>query len=238
MILVCDGVVSAGDLELAEPEMMLNDAASVATYGMQDRYDSSGNGYDLVTDNDFTLLGMRTVADGAHGASTGIIETDEMTFAVCINMDKPAVSGRIFSNLSPGVAPFGGIQLRIQDDGSLILQLATGNITNSEAGTVSTVTVAHGGAVGGWTRFTATVSNTEIAITRASGEKRSTAVTARKKSPLPIMLNGGVSTEQNMGLPGMMGIIAVYNRVLSADEQAEKRSMLKEIMALRGESIN
>lgn len=236
MILVCDGVVSAGDLELAEPEMLLNDAASVATYGMQDRYDSSGNGYDLVTDNDFTLLGMSTVADGAHGASTGIIETDEMTFAVCINMDLPAVSGRIFSNLYPGVAPFGGIQLRIQDDGQLILQLATGNITAE--GTVSTVTVAHGGAVGGWTRFSATVSNTEIAITRASGEKRSTAITARKKSPLPIMLNGGVSPEQNMGLPGMMGIIAVYNRELSADEQAEKRSMLKEIMALRGVVVN
>ncbi|HHI2553920.1 LamG domain-containing protein [Klebsiella aerogenes] len=232
MILVCDGVVNAGDLELAEPEMMLNDSASIATYGMQDKYDSSGNGYDLVTDNDFTLTGMRTVADGEHGANTGITETDEMTFAVCINMDKPNVSGRIFSNLSPGVAPFGGIQLRIEADGQLILQMGTGNTVEA------VVSVTHGGAVGGWTRFTVTVSSTEITITRASGDKHSTQITARKKSTLPIMLNGGVSAEQNMGLPGIMGIIAVYNRVLSADEQTEKRALLKEIMALRGVSVS
>lgn len=232
MILVCDGVVNVGDLELAEPEMMLNDSASIATYGMQDKYDSSGNGYDLVTDNDFTLMGMRTVADGEHGANTGITETDEMTFAVCINMDNPNVSGRIFSNLSPGVAPFGGIQLRIEADGQLILQMGTGNTVEA------VVNVTHGGAVGGWTRFTVTVSSTEITITRASGDKHSTKITARKKSTLPIMLNGGVSAEQNMGLPGIMGIMAVYNRVLSADEQTEKRALLKEIMALRGVSVS
>lgn len=63
MILVCDGVVNADDLELAEPEMILNDSASIATYGMQDQYDSSGNGYDLITGNEFTELGMRTTAD-------------------------------------------------------------------------------------------------------------------------------------------------------------------------------
>jgi hypothetical protein len=145
MIIVCDGVVNAGDLELAEPEMMLNDAASVATYGLQDKYDSSGNGYDLITNNDFTLLGMNTVADNSHGANTGIIETDEMTFALCINMNQPLVSGRLFSNMFPGVAPFGGLQLRIEAAGTLILQVSTGNIAES------TVTLSHGGAVGGWT---------------------------------------------------------------------------------------
>ncbi|HIC8406813.1 TPA: hypothetical protein ACW7QF_003278 [Klebsiella aerogenes] len=92
MILVCDGVVNADDLELAEPEMILNESSSIATYGMQDQYDSSGNGYDLVTGNEFTELGMRTVAESAHGANTGIIESDEMTFALCINMNQPTVS--------------------------------------------------------------------------------------------------------------------------------------------------
>ncbi|AJF73526.1 hypothetical protein TE10_16315 [Raoultella ornithinolytica] len=228
MIIVCDGVVNAGDLELAEPEMMLNDAASVATYGLQDKYDSSGNGYDLITKNDFTLLGMNTVADNSHGANTGIIETDEMTFALCINMNQPLVSGRLFSNMFPGVAPFGGLQLRIEAAGTLILQVSTGNIAES------TVTLSHGGAVGGWTRFTASVSNTELAMTRASGEKRSSVITVRKKSTLPLILNGGQSQQQNMGLPGIMGILAVYNRVLTDDEQTGVRDAMKSVMAMRG----
>ncbi|HFT6764482.1 TPA: LamG-like jellyroll fold domain-containing protein [Klebsiella aerogenes] len=232
MILVCDGVVNADDLELAEPEMILNDSASIATYGMQDQYDSSGNGYDLVTGNEFTELGMRTVADSAHGANTGIIESDEMTFALCINMNQPTVSGRLFSNLFPGIAPFGGLQLRIEAAGTLILQVATGNSVES------TVQVSHGGAVGGWTRFTVAVSNTEASITRASGDKHSSAITVRKKSTLPLILNGGQSPEQNMGLPGLMGIFAVYNRVLTDAEQTDVRSKMKTIMAMRGVVVN
>lgn len=144
MIIICDGVINAGDLELAEPEMMLNDDTSLATYSMHDKYDSSGNARDLVTDNEFTTLGMKTIADSAHGANTGIIETDEMTFALCINMSQPTVSGRIFSNFYPGVAPFSGIQLRIEPNGALILQIATGDVNNVPAGTISVTSVEHG----------------------------------------------------------------------------------------------
>lgn len=149
MIIICDGVINAGDLELAEPEMMLNDDSSLATYSMQDKYDSSGNARDLVTDNEFTTLGMKTIADSLHGANTGIIETDEMTFALCINMNLPTVSGRIFSNFYPGVAPFSGIQLRIEPNGALILQIATGDVNNVPAGTISVTSVEHGGQLVG-----------------------------------------------------------------------------------------
>ncbi|MDQ9379194.1 LamG-like jellyroll fold domain-containing protein [Serratia marcescens] len=238
MIIICDGVVNAGDLELAEPEMLLNDDASVATYSMQDKYDSSGNARDLVTENEFTKRGMITVADAAHGADTGIIETDEMTFALCININKPDVSGRLFSNFYPGVAPFSGIQLRIEPNGALILQIATGDVTNGHTGTLALTSVENGGAVGGWTRFTVTVSKTEASITRAGGNRRSAPITKRNKSTRPIILNGSPSPEQNMGLPGIMGAFAVYNRVLTAEEQAEKRDMLKTIMSLRGEFVN
>lgn len=238
MIIICDGVVNAGDLELAEPEMLLNEDASVATYSMQDKYDSSGNARDLVTENEFTKRGMITVADAAHGADTGIIETDEMTFALCINMNKPDVSGRLFSNFYPGAAPFSGIQLRIEPNGALILQIATGDVTNGQTGTLALTSVENGGAVGGWTRFTVTVSKTEASITRAGGDRRSAPITKRNKSTRPIILNGSPSPEQNMGLPGIMGAFAVYNRVLTAEEQAEKRDMLKTIMSLRGEFVN
>ncbi|WP_273974042.1 LamG-like jellyroll fold domain-containing protein [Serratia ureilytica] len=238
MIIICDGVVNAGDLELAEPEMLLNEDASVATYSMQDKYDSSGNARDLVTENEFTKRGMITVADAAHGADTGIIETDEMTFALCININKPDVSGRLFSNFYPGVAPFSGIQLRIEPNGALILQIATGDVTNGQTGTLALTSVENGGAVGGWTRFTVTVSKTEASVTRAGGDRRSAPITKRNKSPRPIILNGSPSPEQNMGLPGIMGAFAVYNRVLTAEEQAEKRDMLKTIMSLRGEFVN
>ncbi len=238
MIIICDGVVNAGDLELAEPEMLLNEDASVATYSMQDKYDSSGNARDLVTENEFTKRGMITVADAAHGADTGIIETDEMTFALCINMNKPDVSGRLFSNFYPGVAPFSGIQLRIEPNGALILQIATGDVTNGQTGTLALTSVENGGAVGGWTRFTVTVSKTEASITRTGGDRRSAPITKRNKSTRPIILNGSPSPEQNMGLPGLMGAFAVYNRVLTAEEQAEKRDMLKTIMSLRGEFVN
>ncbi|MDQ9591176.1 hypothetical protein RF080_07470, partial [Serratia marcescens] len=75
-------------------------------------------------------------------------------------------------------------------------------------------------------------------ITRAGGVRRSTPITKRNKSTRPIILNGSPSPEQNMGLPGIMGAFAVYNRVLTAEEQAEKRDMLKTIMSLRGEFVN
>ncbi|ENG6109165.1 hypothetical protein ACAY19_004309 [Serratia liquefaciens] len=238
MIIICDGVVNASDLELAEPEMLLNDDASVATYGMQDKYDSSGNARDLVTENEFTQRGMNTLADSVHGADTGIIETDEMTFALCINMNKPAVSGRLFSNFYPGVAPFSGIQLRIEANGVLILQVATGDVNNGPAGTISVTSVENGGAVGGWTRFTVTISNTEASITRAAGNRVVTPITKRNKSTRPLMLNGSPSPEQNMGLPGIMGAFAVYDRVLTAEEQTDKRDKLKTVMSLRGEFVN
>jgi len=238
MIIICDGVVNASDLELAEPEMLLNDDASLATYGMQDKYDSSGNARDLVTENDFTKRGMIAVADSAHGADTGIIETDEMTFAICINMNLPAVSGRIFSNFYPGVAPFSGIQLRIEPNGALILQVATGDVNNGQAGTISVTSVEHGGAVGGWTRFTVTVSNTEASITRSGGERRATPIAKRAKSARPLILNGAPSLEQNMGLPGTWGCFAAYDRVLTAEDQKDKRDKIKTIMSLRGEFVN
>jgi hypothetical protein len=238
MIIICDGVVNAGDLELAEPEMLLNDDASVATYGMQDKYDSSGNARDLVTENEFTQRGMVVVADSVHGADTGIIETDGMTFALCINIDKPGVSGRLFSNFYPGVAPFSGIQLRIEPNGVLILQVATGDVNNGPAGKISVTSVENGGAVGGWTRFTVTISNTEASITRAAGNRAVTPITKRNKSTRPLMLNGSPSHEQNMGLPGIMGAFAVYDRVLTAEEQTDKRDKLKTIMSLRGEFVN
>lgn len=238
MIVLCEGVISAGDLELGEPEMLLNDDSSVATYSMQDKYDSSGNAHNLVTENEFTPLGMRTVADSVHGADTGIIETDEMTFALCINMDKPGVSGRLFSNFYPGVAPFSGIQLRIEPNGVLILQIATGDVNNDPAGTISVTSVENGGAVGGWTRFTVTISNTEASITRSKGNRAVTPITKRNKSTRPLMLNGSPSPEQNMGLPGIMGAAAVYDRVLTAEEQTDKRDKLKTIMSLRGEFVN
>jgi hypothetical protein len=238
MIIICDGVVNAVDLELAEPEMLLNDDASVATYGMQDKYDSSGNARDLVTENEFIQRGMVTVADSVHGADTGIIETDEMTFALCINMDKPGVSGRLFSNFYPGVAPFSGIQLRIEPNGVLILQIATGDVNNGQTGTISVTSVENGGAVGGWTRFTVTISNTEASITRAAGNRAVTPIAKRNKSTRPLILNGSPSQEQNMGLPGIMGVVAIYDRVLTAEEQTDKRDKLKTIMGLRGEFVN
>ncbi|CAI1134235.1 LamG domain-containing protein [Serratia proteamaculans] len=238
MIIICDGVINAGDLELAEPEMLLNNDHSLATYSMQDKYDSSGNARDLVTDNEFTALGMKTVADSVHGANTGIIETDEMTFALCINMNLPTISGRIFSNFYPGIAPFSGIQLRIEPNGALILQIATGDTNNGQTGTISVTSVEHGGAVGGWTRFTVTVSNTEASITRSGGERRSTPITKRNKSTRPLMFNGSPSAEQNMGLPGLIGCAAVYGSVLTEEEQTGKRNDLKTIMSLRGQFVN
>lgn len=236
MKIVCDGVVHSTDLELADPEMLLNLDSSLATYGLQDKYDSSGNGRDLITGNDFTEAGMLLVDDAEHGADTGIIETDEMTFAICINVDNIKTSGRIFSNFVPGVAPFSGIQLRIEPDGSLIFQVASGIVGSVEFDPL--YSVAAGGAVGGWTRFTATVSNSEVTITRAAGTRYAAKVKKRAKSPESIFLNGAPSKEQNKGLPGVMGVIAFYDRVLTVDEQEQARTKLKEIMRTRGHFVN
>lgn len=45
-----------------------------------------------------------------------------MTFALCINMSQPTVSCRLYPNLFPGIAPLGGLQLRIEAAGTLVLQ--------------------------------------------------------------------------------------------------------------------
>ncbi|MGG8274931.1 hypothetical protein PGR10_00015 [Klebsiella sp. 141198] len=79
---------------------------------------------------------------------------------------------------------------------------------------------------------------TEDAATRPSGDKHTSAIFVRKKSTLPLILNGGQSPEQNMGLPGLMGIFAVYNRVLSDAEQTDVRDKMKSIMAMRGVVVN
>lgn len=41
-----------------------------------------------------------------------------------------------------------------------------------------------------------------------------------------------------MGLPGLMGIFAVYNRVLTDAEQTDVRDKMKSIMAIRGVVVN
>ncbi|MNG58053.1 hypothetical protein D3C79_161710 [compost metagenome] len=236
MKIVCDGVVRSTDLELADPEMLLNLDSSLATYSLQDKYDSSGNGRDLITGNDFTEAGMLLVDDAEHGANTGVIETDEMTFAICINVDNIKNSGRIFSSFVPGVAPFSGIQLRIEPNGALIFQVASGEVGGAEFDALYSVEA--GGAVGGWTRFTATVSNSEVSITRSAGKRYAAKVKKRAKSSEAIILNGAPSQEQNKGLPGVMGVIAFYDRVLTEGEQELARTNLKEIMRTRGHFVN
>lgn len=52
------------------------------------------------------------------------------------------------------------------------------------------------------------------------------------------MFNGSPSAEQNMGLPGLIGCAAVYDSVLTAEEQADKRDDLKAVMSLRGQFVN
>lgn len=240
MKLVCDGVINTKGLDLSEPAMLLNDDSSLGTYGLQDSLDLSGNGNDLKTENEFSDTGMILVDDIYHGADTGIIDTDEFSFVLCLNVSQPttALGGRIFSNLIPDVAPYSGIQLRIQQDGSLYLQVANNEPTGEGD---SVFQVQAGGAVGGWTRFSGTVSTSQklMTITRAGGTMYSAPMPSRAIGTRGIRLNGALSDTKNMGLKGIFGCIAFYNKVLSSEEQAQMRDHIKySIMIDRGVSVN
>lgn len=241
MKLVCDGAISSKGLELSEPAMLLNDDSSLGTYGLQDALDLSGNGNDLKTNNEFTALGMTVVNDTEHGADTGIIDTDEFTFVLCINVSKPltAEGGRIFSNLIPDNPPYSGVQLRIQEDGRLFLQVGNSAYTTPPGETIFQLEA--GSAVGGWTRFSGTISSSKklMTLTRAGGTLYSAPIPTRAKGVKGIRLNGAISDTKNMGLKGVFGCIAFYNKVLSPEEQAKMRDCIKEyIMIDRGISVN
>lgn len=236
MKLVCDGVISSKGLELSEPVMLLNDAASLGTYGLQDALDLSGNGNDLKTANEFTATGMTVVEDTEHGADTGIIDTDEFSFVVCLNVDKPttALGGIIFSNLIPDTPPYNGVQLRILPDGTVWLQVANASPTGPDDNTFQ---FSAGGSVGGWTRYSGTISTSKqlMTITRAGGQTASVKMPTRAKGVRGIRINGALSASKNMGLNGVIGCIAFYNRILSSEEQAEMRDNMKfAIMQDRG----
>ncbi|MEX0518311.1 hypothetical protein AB3X26_17285 [Raoultella planticola] len=240
MKLVCDGVISAKGLELSEPVMLLNDSASLGTYGLQDALDLSGNGNDLKTDNEFTNSGMTVVEDTAHTVDTGIIDTDEFSFVICLNVSKPTTTlgGIIFSNLIPDVPPYSGLQLRINSDGSLWLQVANAAPSGPSDPTFQFYA---GNAAGGWTRFSGVISNSQklMTLTRAGGQTYSIPMPTRAKGTRPIRLNGSLSTTKSMGLKGVMGCVAFYDRALTLEEQSQMRDYVKDyIMPDRGISIS
>lgn len=240
MKLVCDGVISSKGLELSEPVMLLNDAASLGTYGLQDALDLSGNGNDLKTANEFTATGMTVVEDAAHPADTGIIDTDDFSFVVCLNVDKPtsALGGIIFSNLIPDAPPYTGLQLRINADGGLWLQAANATPTGANDPTFQFYA---GNAVGGWTRFSGVVSNSNktMTLTRAGGQTYTVEMPTRAKGIKPIRINGALSAAKSMGMKGVIGCIAFYERVLTPEEQTQMRDYVKNyIMSDRGITIS
>lgn len=231
MIIQQSNVTYSPKLPLVFPILGLNDASSIATWGLQSVSDSSGNGHDLVTSATFNAQGM--VCTTTTPASTGASETDEMTILFTVYIPTaPAATGNLISNLVNAAAPFAGFRITIA-------QNQTGTVSvSSGAASPAVYTLTLPSMVGAWRTVGVTITNSLISAQFSTGSILTSPVSARAKSTEKLVLNGApIASQLTTGLPGTLGVVALYNRALTSTEITTKINTLRTIMALRGVTI-
>lgn len=226
MRLILNGHSTNDELTLVDATVLLNNAYSLASYGMQSVVDASGNNKTLGGAPTFDATGMITVAEN-NRITTGIMETDEMTFVVGINIDSATPVGNILSN----VVPYSGIRLIINGGAYLSASVEVGN------GTAMT-SLNIGGGTGGWTVFAFSVSNSRIEAKRMSGASYGIDLPSKSKSPQPFFLNGATdSAAFSGGCNGKQGVVAVYSKFYANTEMMPLIENAKEVLRSHGVAI-
>lgn len=226
--IIVSGDINNPDIPLADPEMQMNNEFSIATWGLLDRTDFSGNGRDLTGSLAFNQYGMITVTNGRM--ATGLVDANEFTMVMAINMPKPAASGCLISNLMGTATPFSGFRLVVSDAG--VLTVAVG----SSSGNTNIVPL--GGGVGAWTCFAISVKNDLINAKRSNGAEYSVPVVGRIHGTNQLYLNGAPDgSPLSIGVPGTFGMLAYYDKFYTAAECAPLIEDMRGIMRGRGVTI-
>lgn len=215
------------------PIMKLNRGDySLGTYSMRAPTDYSGRGNDLQGNTIFDSVGLVCTPTGGP-INTGIMETDEFSICVCLNLSVGAQLGNIVSNLSPETAPLTGFRLLQKPDNSGLYEVATGIATAGQ--TLNSHEI--GGTTGGYTRYMITVKAGEMAVRRASSYTPWT-TTNRAKGAQPLFINGAPPNAPvavgTIGVTGRIVAMSVYNKVFDATEQVAILADMKSVAAAYG----
>lgn len=154
-----------------------------------------------------------------------------MTVVIALNMAaRPAAAANILSSLTPGTAPFEGVRITQQPDGTASVLVATGKAAPSNT------TLSLGGATGAWTMFAVSLSETQIVGMRANGNLLvKTLADGRAVSSNQLVFNGAPDGSQlTDGFEGIGGGLAVYDSVLSNDEMLEALNDMRDAMVDKG----
>jgi hypothetical protein len=230
MRIILNGYSTNDELELVDPVVELNTAYSLASYSMSSVIDASGNDRTLGGSTTFDNEGI-VLAVNNNRISTGILETDEMTFVIGHNYASAGTAiGNILCNLIPTASPFSGIRLAI-NNGAASVAVGTGTATSAS--------LSLGTVVGGWTVYAFSVSNTEIRFRRMNGTSGSLALPARSKSAQPFFLNGAPDGSQFAeGYAGKQGVLAAYNKAYTVAEMTGLIDSAKKTLQAKGIPIN
>lgn len=226
--IIVPGEINNPDIPLADPEMKMNNEFSIATWGLLDRADFSGNGHDLTGSLAFNQFGMVTELNGRM--ATGLVDASEFTMVFAINMAKPVASGCLISNLMGTATPFSGFRVVINNTGGLTVAVG------SSSGNTNIVQL--GGGTGAWTCFAISVRDDLINAKRSNGAEYSFPVVGRIHGTNQLYLNGGPDgSALSIGVPGIFGMLAYYNKFYTAPECTPLIETMRGILRGRGAEI-
>lgn len=226
--IIVPGVINNPDIPLADPEMAMNNEYSLATWGMLDKTDFSGNGNDLSGSLSFNQYGMVTTSNGRM--ATGLLDASEFTMVFATNTPIPAATGNLVSNLMGGATPFSGFRVAVNSSGTLLVSVG------SSSGSANTLSIGTG--AGAWTCFAVSVKDTLVNAKRSTGAEYTFPVTGRVRGANQLYINGAPDGSSLLtGVPGTFGMLAYYNKFYTAAECAPLIEEMRTIMRGRGVTI-
>ncbi|CAI2492672.1 Uncharacterised protein [Serratia ficaria] len=224
--IITDGETTNDDIPYADSAMEMNNEFSIATWGMQDDSDSSGNGHHLSGSLTFNEFGIVTAAANGRIA-TGLVDASEFTMVLAINMQNISAAGNLISNLMGANTPFSGFRIVISATGTISVSVGS---TSGNSNRLSL-----GGGTGAWTCFAVSVKDDLINARRSNGDVYSLAVDGRIPGTLPMYINGAPDgSPLAAGVQGNFGMLAYYDHFYSSADCAPLIADMIMIMRERG----
>lgn len=123
MRIILDTVFNNDDLPIINPTVGLLRDSLIAGYQMMDNQDFSGNKNHFSWNGTFDSKGAVLQNDADHIITTPVMEADEMTVILCLNIPSSNAKGSILNNLNASTSPPQGTRLtKLADAGSIVGQ--------------------------------------------------------------------------------------------------------------------
>lgn len=236
MRLILDTTINNPNLPLIDPVMGLINSNAIAVYGMQDKGDLTGRSGPLVTSAGFDSQGI--VLDGTANTiiKTPVKQTDEMTVIYAWQLQRAASDAASvpISNLTPGNSPYSGFRLITQANGGEFIQVGTG-VTSPAVNQLQTP------FSNGTTWVAQAVSWNSARVDKYFPNSLNPLGAGW---PVPPKNNGDifylngipaeVASPTKNGYTGKIGLVAFYNRKMTAEEISALLTTTLRVMADRG----